>query len=56
MKAINKAIEIRKKDKYNELKYLILFVSGNMEEARAMQGTLGKEEEKKFKIMKEYLD
>ena len=40
LKAINKAIELKERPKYYELKYLLLFVSGNMEEAKHLHSYL----------------
>lgn len=54
LKAINKAIEIQPKQHYQQLKYLLLFVAGNMEEAKNMH-TLIEDPEDKFKPMREHL-
>ena len=55
LKAINKAIEIQEKPHYYELKYLLLFTSGNMEEAKTIHAKLTDAEDK-FRIMKEHVN
>ena len=54
MRAINKAIELQGKQKYYELKYLLLFVAGNMDEAKNMH-TLVEDPTGKFKAIREHL-
>ena len=54
IKAINKAIDIEPRQRYLELRYLLLFVAGNMEEAKGMH-TVMKDPEGKFKPMKQFL-
>jgi hypothetical protein len=51
IKAINRAIAIKTKPRFQELKYLLLFTSGNMEEAKTLHPFLTDPGDK-FKLMK----
>ena len=55
LSAINKAIEINPKKHFYELKYLILFVMGNIEEAKTVQERFD-DKEGKYKSMKEFAE
>lgn len=48
--AINRALEIRTKNQYLELKYMLLFIMGNLEEAAKIQDSMT---DPKFNAMKE---
>lgn len=55
LKAINKALELKTKAKFYQLKYLILFTTGNLEEAKGLHDLL-EDQEGQFTLMREYLN
>lgn len=54
LEAIETAIELKKKDKFYELKYMILFAMGNMEEARSVEAQF-KDAQGKYAAIKDYI-
>lgn len=54
LEAIENAIELKRKEKFFELKYMILFVMGNMEEARSVEREF-RDKEGKYAAMKDYI-